>query len=429
MNHGRSTWSLSSVYFSPKGNGHTTFIDNRMKGRVNHISAATTLVFRSIFTTTLTSYWVLIEGLSPLPDDDVILDFKVQRRPAPTYYFGARLLKQYVDTFGDNDAARHNVGYHRLTPFVDKFVGEFIDRRKGNSYAVREVSPYKGNFPFKKYAGNVGALQNIFEEIGRIVARAHVRARPQGPLVGGSVEPLELFLRREVFGGNANESDTTSSSEEMIQRNTTASSEFSELAYALAHHYAARTAQDQAIFAEGLNATSMRFAAGEVGSGPARVDDDNFGLLADGEPSCLLPRFADADPAYLAGGGFEGTHAAASRELEDGGAKEGSWKIDPGQRLENRWASGALAARASGVQARLGQSTGTRQVVNATEVALQNAEQGVVAGMFFEANVATIFALLLGFLLGVLATRISGENRNARTSRREEVESQYDRLL
>ena len=122
------------------------------------------------------------------------------------------------------------VGYHRLTPFVDKFVGEFIERRTGNSYALREVSPYiyKGNFPFKKYAGNVGALQNIFEEIGRMVARAHVRARPQGPLVGGSVEPLELFLRREVFGGNANESDTTSSSEEMIQRNTTASSEFSE---------------------------------------------------------------------------------------------------------------------------------------------------------------------------------------------------------
>ena len=83
--------------------------------------------------------------------------------------------------------------------------------------------------------------------------------------------------------------------------------------------------------------------------------------------------------------------------------------------------------RASGVQARLGQSTGTR--LNATEVAFQNTEQGVVAGLFFEANVATIFALLLGFLLGVLATRISGENRNARTSRREEVESQYDRLL
>lgn len=119
-------------------------------------------------------YYVLIDGPSADEDDDVILDVKQQQQPAPALFLGDTALKNYVSQFGDNHALRHNVGYRKLTRDVDMYLGYLVDQRKGVSYAVRSLSPYKDSFPFNSYRGDVDTLKRIISQLGRVLAVDHV---------------------------------------------------------------------------------------------------------------------------------------------------------------------------------------------------------------------------------------------------------------
>ncbi|CAD7972587.1 unnamed protein product [Amoebophrya sp. A120] len=151
-------------------------------------------------------YYLLLDGPTSSLDDDIILELKQQARPSGLFWLGFDALRDYVQGFRDNDAARHNTGYHRLTQDADPYLGYFIDAAPGITYAVRELSPYKTDFPFKKFFGQEQAFLRIYAQIGRIVARSHFLSS------NGTI--AEFFAEKEmVQQGTAGPGDTQKSTE------------------------------------------------------------------------------------------------------------------------------------------------------------------------------------------------------------------------
>ncbi|CAD7969766.1 unnamed protein product [Amoebophrya sp. A25] len=136
-------------------------------------------------------YYILFEGETPAPDDDIILDVKEQGRPSALFFLREKYFEKYVARFRQNDAVRHNVARRRMQLHVDEYLGLVVDDRTGETFSVEQLSPWKGSFPYHKYRGDFPALRRIFGQIGRIVAREHRLKAPH----------FDAFIRRRFFGG------------------------------------------------------------------------------------------------------------------------------------------------------------------------------------------------------------------------------------
>ncbi len=117
-------------------------------------------------------YYVVIEGDKDHHDYDCILDLKAQGKPTPYFYLGEEFQKAYDAEF-ENDAERHAIAYKALIRNTDNHLG-WLELR-GQSYSVRERSPYKEAFPLDEL-DKAKRFEKMAEQWGKILATAHSRA-------------------------------------------------------------------------------------------------------------------------------------------------------------------------------------------------------------------------------------------------------------
>lgn len=128
-------------------------------------------------------YYVLIEGESISPDDDHILDIKLQSQPTPYAFLSVEQQKQY-DQFFENDAQRHQIGYLALSKDTDNYLGwmqlsvpQEIKKNEDFSgyYSVRERSPFKESLKTTDLTSKK-SFKKVVKQWTRILATAHARA-------------------------------------------------------------------------------------------------------------------------------------------------------------------------------------------------------------------------------------------------------------
>ena len=118
-------------------------------------------------------YYVLIEGPSTGQSDDRILDVKAQGAPSAWGLFDADAQADTVDASGGDHAARATTAYKALGVHVDDLLGTLT--LSGQRYSVREVSPYKEDFPTDELTSN-SKLQAMASQWGTLLATQHARA-------------------------------------------------------------------------------------------------------------------------------------------------------------------------------------------------------------------------------------------------------------
>lgn len=134
-------------------------------------------------------YYVLIEGPTRDPNDDVILDVKQGGRPVPFAFFSGARLSQYKSWFPslESEGVRHDVAYRALSVDTDRHVGYMllplvIPELKISTpkfvYFVRERNPYKATWEYLEN-GNAEALQEMCKWWGKILATQHSRSGKQ----------------------------------------------------------------------------------------------------------------------------------------------------------------------------------------------------------------------------------------------------------
>ena len=132
-------------------------------------------------------YYVLIEGESPSPEDDRILDIKEQSAPSALQFLTSREKKLYDRLADGNHAKRQMLAYLALVANPDPLLG-WLQLPDGKQFSVRERSPYKASFrvlneekkdadgttEIKETKLNDGkAYEAMAKEWGRILAAAH----------------------------------------------------------------------------------------------------------------------------------------------------------------------------------------------------------------------------------------------------------------
>lgn len=117
-------------------------------------------------------FYVLIEGASSSPDDDRILDVKLQTKPTPYAYLGDSAEVEYKANFL-HPAQLHAMAYSALTQNTDEHLG-WMQLSDGN-YSVREYSPYKEAFPTEDLNSDT-RFNKLAEQWGKILATAHAAA-------------------------------------------------------------------------------------------------------------------------------------------------------------------------------------------------------------------------------------------------------------
>lgn len=116
-------------------------------------------------------YYLLVEGETKSPKDDIILDIKLQSKPTAYQYFSDNEIQQYNILF-KNDAQRYKIGQLALIGTVDNYLG-WLELNNGY-YSVRELSPYKESFPTDKLTKTKNMIE-MAEQWGEILAHSHTR--------------------------------------------------------------------------------------------------------------------------------------------------------------------------------------------------------------------------------------------------------------
>jgi uncharacterized protein (DUF2252 family) len=130
-------------------------------------------------------FYVLIEGPTTSPDDDIILDIKHQPKPT-AYEFLPKDSQTLLDGFSST-AERAIIGQRALGHHTDDFAG-WLSLSDGD-YSVREVSPFKESLPTSSL-NSASELESLASQWGLIIAAGHARADKDfsESLVGGSVD-------------------------------------------------------------------------------------------------------------------------------------------------------------------------------------------------------------------------------------------------
>lgn len=123
-------------------------------------------------------YYILIEGESDDPDDDRILDVKLQPRPSAYPYLSVE-ERTLIDSATSHDAERAVLGYRALLADADDHLGWLelpdLGEVSGGMFSVRERSPYKESFPLDTLDSTT-RLEKLAEQWGTILATAHARS-------------------------------------------------------------------------------------------------------------------------------------------------------------------------------------------------------------------------------------------------------------
>ena len=117
-------------------------------------------------------YYLLIEGETAAPDDDHILDVKLEVTPT-AYRFLAAADRAAYDAAFKNPAERYVRTEKALLDNVDDHLGWM--HLEGGDFAVRERSVYKKSFALDELHHD-GDLADLAAAMGRVVAAAHARA-------------------------------------------------------------------------------------------------------------------------------------------------------------------------------------------------------------------------------------------------------------
>lgn len=117
-------------------------------------------------------YYVLIEGPSDDPDDDVLLDIKRQGTPTGLAYMSQAVMDQHVAWFSA-PAERVVRAEKALGTHVDDHLGGLV--LADGSYTVRARSPYKASLSLAELDSET-RLTKLAEQWGSILAAAHARS-------------------------------------------------------------------------------------------------------------------------------------------------------------------------------------------------------------------------------------------------------------
>jgi uncharacterized protein (DUF2252 family) len=117
-------------------------------------------------------YYILLEGLTLSPDDDLILDMKEQGRPPVYRHMSKEEKVEYAKAY-PNEGERHAHAFEALAEHVDKYLGALnVD---GISFSIKERSPMKSDFPSEKLK-KPSELYFMADVWGEILASRHKRA-------------------------------------------------------------------------------------------------------------------------------------------------------------------------------------------------------------------------------------------------------------
>jgi uncharacterized protein (DUF2252 family) len=161
-------------------------------------------------------YYVLIEGPTTSPDDDIILDVKQASEPT-----GARYLN---GTGFDDEAERSITAQKALGVNVDDHIG--VIALGDGSYTVRERSPYKETFEAEVELTSTTRFNKLAEQWGLVLATDHAR----------SDEDFDAELLPKSF------------EDEVHQRTNGEHDEFRELVWSVASSYAVQVERDYQTF-------------------------------------------------------------------------------------------------------------------------------------------------------------------------------------
>ncbi|HNB51839.1 MAG TPA: DUF2252 family protein, partial [Anaerolineales bacterium] len=117
-------------------------------------------------------YYLLIEGKTDHPQDDVILDLKRQTKPSAYPFLSPEQQLVYDHEFKD-DAQRAAFAYRAMTHSADKYLG-WLPLPDGN-YLVRERTFVKEAFPLALLI-DADDYRKMAEQWGEILATLHARA-------------------------------------------------------------------------------------------------------------------------------------------------------------------------------------------------------------------------------------------------------------
>lgn len=118
-------------------------------------------------------YYVQIEGETTSPDDDVILDIKLQGPPSAYRSLAAEAIAATEAAAGGDPARRVVTAARSLGNYVDDYLG--VMKLSGASYSVRERSAWKDYLDVEKLR-SVERMSKLAEQWAAILAFAHARA-------------------------------------------------------------------------------------------------------------------------------------------------------------------------------------------------------------------------------------------------------------
>jgi uncharacterized protein (DUF2252 family) len=119
-------------------------------------------------------YYVLIEGATTSQSDDRILDVKAEGAPSGWAYADAAGVALTNTASGGNMAFRTVLAQKALGYRVDDHLG-WMKLTDGQTYAVRERSPFKETFPVKNLT-TITRFTKMAEQWGQMLAAHHARA-------------------------------------------------------------------------------------------------------------------------------------------------------------------------------------------------------------------------------------------------------------
>lgn len=178
----------------------------------------------------LPRYYVLIEGPSPAPDDDLILDVKAQGAPAAYRRMVADAQAATETVSGKNPARRVVLATRSLGLYADDLLGVIV--LPTGPYSVRERSPWKDTLDLA-ILKNLERMTKLSEQWAAILAFAHARADGDRPGSGVLVE-FEQEVMRRTIGKHA---------------------DFRSLVRSIAQSYAAQVHDDWQAFVKGRSPT------------------------------------------------------------------------------------------------------------------------------------------------------------------------------
>ncbi|PZD93199.1 hypothetical protein DNH61_24450 [Paenibacillus sambharensis] len=120
-----------------------------------------------------TRYHVLLEGSPDGPDGDILLDVKQQLSP-PMLAADQALRERYVELFGQRHGERARAAHDALTGDKDIYAG--VLTLDNVEYAVRSISPFKGDYTDVGGFGGQKDLDNYLSHAGQAYALAHARS-------------------------------------------------------------------------------------------------------------------------------------------------------------------------------------------------------------------------------------------------------------